>query len=172
MNGLDRFFLGFAALTLIVVAGLIVATIMGSSFFVDWLLSSDLLLDGGIIVLLIALLAVYLILLATRFERQRFVVHQGELGEIRFGVNSIQGLLEGVARRLPGIKQATAVVTDVDDFKVRFNIEVFTANNIPQLSEELQQTAKDYLEDTVGVTVQMVEVFVHKISDGSETRLV
>ncbi|HHY09690.1 MAG TPA: alkaline shock response membrane anchor protein AmaP [Firmicutes bacterium] len=171
MKGLDRFFLVFAAAALIIVAGLIAATIAGSLFFVDWLLSPDLMLDGGMVVLIIGLLAAYLILLAARFERQKFVVHRGDLGEVRLSVSCIQDLLEEVAERLPGIRRVAAAVTDVEEFKVRLDIEVFPAESIPQLSEELQKTTRDYLEETVGVPVQMVEVVVRKISDGSETRL-
>jgi hypothetical protein len=50
MKLLDRILLGICAVVLALFAGLLLATMWGSTFVVNWLLSSNVLLEGGIAV--------------------------------------------------------------------------------------------------------------------------
>ncbi|NLJ80380.1 MAG: alkaline shock response membrane anchor protein AmaP [Firmicutes bacterium] len=170
MTILDRVFLGLTAIALLVFASFLIATMLGSTVLIEWLQSSDLHLDGGMVVLLTVLLAVYLLILISKRERQKFIVHQGELGQVRLSVNCLQGLLREVAGGLPGIEEAAVLVTDPKELKIRLDIRIFPDFHIPQLSKELQQTVRNFVENTVGLDVQNVEIVVHGVTE-SKPRL-
>jgi len=55
------------------------------------------------------------------------------------------------ARKMEGTKDVRVRIVDVDNPKVSLNIQVMPDFNIPQLTEELQVTVKQYVKDTVGV---------------------
>ncbi len=171
MTILDRFFLGLTAAALLVFAGFVIATMLGNVVFVSWLQSSDLLLDGGMVVLLTILLSVYLLILITRQEGRKFIVHQAELGEVRLNVSCVKGLIREAVREISGIKEAEVVITDLEELKVRLRVRIFPDYHIPELSEELQRTVRDYLNNTAGILVQQVEVVVHGIADENKPRL-
>ena len=138
---------------------------------VRWLQSPGAVLDGGIVVLLILLMAIYLTIMATRRENQKSVVYRGELGEVRISITSIQGLVAQAAREIPGVTDVSVAVTDAESLRVRLDIQVLPGHNIPQLSEELQKTVKDYLNSTVGISAEEVQVFVRGIISEASARL-
>lgn len=164
MANLDRILLGLVAVVLLIVAGLLGLTVLGNDFLIDWLLSPGLLFDGGILVVILAILAVYLVVLVTRQEKKKFIVYERELGAVRISTECIQGLIMESARELPGLEDVSVRIVEVEEPKVSLKIKVYPDYNIPKLSEELQQTVKDYVENTVGVTIQAVEVSVVGIS--------
>lgn len=165
MASLDRVLLGLIAVILILNAGLLLITVLGNDVFVDWLQSPSLIFDGGILAVILALLAFYLVVIITRREAKKFIVYERELGAVRISTDCIQGLIIEVARELPGIEDLSVKIIEVEKPKVSLKIRVYPDYNIPQLSEELQQHVKDYVESTVGVTIQEVEVSVVGISN-------
>jgi uncharacterized alkaline shock family protein YloU len=169
MANLDRVFLGLIAVILVLTAGLLTATILGNYILVDWLQSPGLLFDGGILAVILLLLALYLIVLVTRHEPNKFIVYERELGAVKISADCVQGLIIEAARELPGLEDVIAKITDVEEPKVSLKIRVYPDYNIPQLSEELQQSVKDYVENTVGVTIREVEVSVVGISNKAES---
>ena len=169
MANLDRVFLGLIAAILVLTAGLLTATILGNYILVDWLQSPGLLFDGGILAVILLLLALYLIVLVTRHEPNKFIVYERELGAVKISADCVQGLIIEAARELPGLEDVIAKITDVEEPKVSLKIRVYPDYNIPQLSEELQQSVKDYVENTVGVTIREVEVSVVGISNKAES---
>lgn len=171
MTNLDRVLLGLVAVVLVINAALLGVTVLGNDIFVDWLQSPGLLFDGGILAVILILLALYLVVIITRYEPRKFLVYERELGAVRISTDCIKGLIMEVARELPGLEEVSAKITEVDEPKVSLKIKVFPDYNIPQLSQELQQSVKDYVESTVGVTIQEIEVSVVGISSTEEIGL-
>ncbi len=169
MTTLDRVFLGLIAVILVLTSGFLIATMLGNEILVDWLQSPNLLFDGSILAVILLLLAVYLVVLITRYETKKFILYQRELGAVRISADCVRGLIMEAARELPGLKDVNAKITDVEELKVSLKVQVYPDYNIPQLSEELQQSVKDYVESTVGVTIQEVEVFVVGITSKDES---
>ncbi len=163
---LDRILLGITALVLAVLAGLLLATIWGSTFVIDWL-SSGLLLDGGIVTLIFMLLAIYIVVLVTRYEKKRFIVYPRELGEVKISTACVESLIVEAAEQIPGLAQVRASFTDVVGPKVTLRVTVYPDHNLSQLSEELQESVRAYVEKTVGIVIQEIEVFVDGITKNS-----
>ena len=91
---------------------------------------------------------------------------------MRISITSIQGLVAQAAREIPGVTDVSVAVTDSESLRVRLDIQVLPGHNIPQLSEELQKTVKDYLNSTVGISAEEVQVFVRGIISEASARLV
>jgi len=72
------------------------------------------------------------------------------------------------ARKMEGTKDVRVRIVDVDNPKVSLNIQVMPDFNIPQLTEELQVTVKQYVKDTVGVDLEEVEIVVAGIAAADE----
>lgn len=169
MTVLDRIFLALSALALFLMAGFLAVSIAGSRVLVNWLRSPKLVLDGSIPALILVLLGVYLVILVVRFERRRYVVYKSELGAVRVSTDCIEGLIVESARKVTGIKDVGVRIVDVEHPKVRLNIQVLPDYNIPQLTEELQETVKQYVNNTVGVNLEEVEIVVVGIAPTEET---
>ncbi len=165
---LDRILLGIAALAMAAVAGLLLSTIWGSSFVLEWLQSPGLLFDGGIVALILVLLAVYIVVLITRFEKNKFIVYPRELGEVKISTDCVEGLIVEAAQHISGLNQVRAAFTDVVEPKVTLKVVVHPDHNLAELSEEVQENVKAYVEKTVGIVIQEITVFVVGITKKSD----
>ncbi|HHY15038.1 MAG TPA: alkaline shock response membrane anchor protein AmaP [Firmicutes bacterium] len=169
MTILDRVFLALSAAVLFLFAALLAVTIAGNPAVINWLQSPNLALDASIPALILVLLGVYLVILAVRYERKRYIVYARDLGAVRVSTDCIEGLIMESAREMAGIKDAAVRIVDVEHPKVRLDIQILPDYNIPQLTEELQEKVKQYVEDTVGVAIQEVEIVVAAIARREET---
>ncbi|NLL49565.1 MAG: alkaline shock response membrane anchor protein AmaP [Firmicutes bacterium] len=167
---LDRVLLGITALLLAVLAGFLVSTVWGSAFLLDWLRSPNLVVDGSIAALILVLLAVYILVLVTRFERKKYIVYPRELGEVKISTACVESLIVEAAEKMPGLAQVRATFTDVVSPKVTVRVVVHPDHNLSRLSEDLQDSVRSYVEKTVGIVIQEVEVFVDGIkkADGDD----
>lgn len=164
MAVLDRVFLGLIALVLTTVAVILLLTVFGSNLLVVWLRSANLIFDGTILAAIFLLLALYLVIVIGRRKQAKFIVYPKELGAIRISVDCVEGLIVEAARQMAGLEQVKAVITDVEEPRVTIRVQVHPDYNIPELSEELQANVKSYVESTVGVVLQEIEVSVLGIS--------
>ena len=164
---LDRILLGITALILAVLAGFLLSAIWGGTFVINWLHSSNLPLDGSIVVLILVLLAIYIVVLITRYERNKFIVYPRELGEVKISTACVESLIVDAAEQVPGLAQVRAFFNDVIGPKVTLRVVVYPDYSLSQLSEELQESVRAYVEKTVGITIQEVQVFVDGITKNS-----
>lgn len=171
MTILDRIFLGAIAVIMAGFAGMLALTIFGYNLTLEWLESPNLVFDGGILTVILLLLAAYLVILITRREQKRFIVYPRELGAVKISVDSVESLIMEAASQIPGLEQVKAEITNVDEPKVVLRVRVHPDFNIPQLSEELQESVKDYVQSTVGVTIQEIEVLVVGITNKNDAGL-
>src|SRR5690554_7835414 len=108
MTVLDRILLGICAAVLIVLSGLLLATIWGNSFLMNWLGSGSLALDGGIVAAIFILLAVYLAIFIARSEARKFIVYPRELGVVKISADSVESLIVEAAEQISGVEQVRA----------------------------------------------------------------
>lgn len=171
MTVLDRIFLGICAAVLAIFAGLSIATIFGSSFVLDLLQSPNFFFDGAILTLILVLLAVYLVILISRIEQKKFIVYPRELGEVRISAECVESLIVEAAQQVNGTQEVSALFTDVVDPKVTLKVVAYPDHNLAEFSEGLQETVKAYVEQTVGIVIQEIEVSVVGISRRTDTEL-
>lgn len=89
------------------------------------------------------------------------------IGEIKISLNSIENITLAAARRLNGVRDTKARVYKVNDsVSITVNIVVMPDISIPALSEDIQARVKKSVEESSGVTVNDVKVFVDSIYSG------
>lgn len=146
MTLLDRVFLGISALVLVIFAGLTAATLFGSDVLVAWLNSPSFGFDGSLVALILVLLAAYLVVLIGRMDTSKYIVYQRELGTVRISADSVESLIVEAASQIPGVQQVRASFTDVVEPKVTLKITAYPDHNLGELSEEIQESVKEYVE--------------------------
>lgn len=171
MTILDRTFLAIIALLLVGLSALLCFTILGNDLILHWLGSSNIIFDGGVIALLLLLLAIYLLILVTRSEKKKFLVYPSEYGSVRIAANCVETLVVEAANQVQGLQQIKASISNVEDPKVILKVQAYPGYNIPQLSEELQEKVKEYVENTLGLTLSEIEIYVVGISGKGEVEV-
>ncbi|HPT82952.1 MAG TPA: alkaline shock response membrane anchor protein AmaP [Limnochordia bacterium] len=171
MTLLDRVFLGICALVLVVFAGLLVATLLGSEVLLEWLAAPSFGFDGSLVAIILVLLAAYLVVVLARMDARKYIVYPRELGTVRISADSVESLIVEAASHISGVEQVKASFTDVVNPKVILKVTAYPDHNLGELSEEIQETVKSYLEKTVGVVIQEIDVSVVGISKKAETEL-
>lgn len=137
----------------------------------DWLQSPNLSFDGVILMLILVLLAVYLVILISRMEKKKFIVYPRDLGEVKISAECVESLIGEAAEQISGVQQVRALFTDVVDPKVTLKIVAYPDHNLAELSEGLQESVKAYVEKTVGIVIQEIQVLVIGIAKQTDTEL-
>jgi len=97
------------------------------------------------------------------------VVHETPMGEVRVSLDAIEDLIRRVGRQVQGVRESRARVTcSPSGLKVVVKLGVSPDVSIPQVSDELQTTIKDYVKNVVGVDVSETQVLVETISTESK----
>jgi uncharacterized alkaline shock family protein YloU len=101
------------------------------------------------------------------------VVHETAMGEVRISLDAVENLVRKVARSIKGVREIKAVITHGKDglhalLKGTISPEV----SIPEVSEEIQTSVRQYVKRVVGVELAEVRLEVDNIaSDGRRGRL-
>jgi len=171
MTGLDQAVLGFTALVLVVLGVMVAAGSFGVSDVLLWLSSPQARVEGLLVLAILALLAAYLVTIILRQKGEPAVVHQAELGAVRIGVNTIKGWVAKRAQEVEGVKEASVTAVQTEPLQLRVELQILPDHNVPHLAEELQQQVKEYLADTMGISVSRVEVLVRGIGGSAKARV-
>ena len=90
------------------------------------------------------------------------------IGEIRISLNTIENIAHAASRKLTGVRETKATVIRFDDsVSISVRVVVLPDINIPALSEDLQVKVKNSVEETSGVRVSDVKVYVDNIHTGT-----
>lgn len=94
------------------------------------------------------------------------------VGEITISLDAIESITLGVTKKFVGVRDAKADVCKVDNgVLITIKIVVLPELNIPLLSEDIQIKVKKSVEDTAGVNVNNVKVFIDNIYTGYKSRV-
>ena len=148
MTPLDRVFLGICAIVLVVLAGFIIAAVLGSAVLLEWLSSPSLGFDGSILAIILLLLAVYWWLWPSVRSQEVHRLRQGS-GFSTHQRRVCGSLIVEAASQIIGVEQVRASFSDVVDPKVTLKVTAYPDHNLGELSEEVQETVKAYVEKTV-----------------------
>ncbi|OYD09830.1 alkaline shock response membrane anchor protein AmaP [Paludifilum halophilum] len=86
-----------------------------------------------------------------------------EIGHIRISLKTLENLAEKAARRVRGIRDLTARVRhDGNHSSIGIGLKLTVDGDTPiqALSEELQQTVKNHIEEIAGVAVNQISVYI------------
>ncbi len=121
------------------------------------------------------LLLVGLNLLFVNFHRRPglpSVVHHTELGEIRVSITALENLVHRAARKVAGVKEIKPRIRPTGEGVMVLLEAVFLPDqNIPEISQQLQQQVKDYLQEAAGLDIIEVKVMVQNVSHEAKVRV-
>ncbi len=94
------------------------------------------------------------------------------IGEVNISLGAIENMALAATRRINGVKEAKAYIYKISEgVSVVIKTVITSDFNIPAISEEIQSRVKKSIEDSSGIQVKDVRVFVENISTGYKSRV-
>lgn len=109
------------------------------------------------------------------------VVLCGESGQVRIAVSAVRELIEKTAQHEAGVNSAKAEVhvqaakkdaMETADVRIRIKLSVIPEAHVPTLGDKVQQKVKNVLNESVGMRVDDIVVFVDTISHEQKKRVI
>ncbi len=163
MATLDKVILVVTAVVLLLVGVLVGVTMFGNNSLINWLAAIQTSkLDGFLLIAILVLLIIYLILILINELKvdQRSISRQTDLGDISISVQTITELVSQAANTIEGINDVDITVYEVEPLSLNLELLLAPDYPIPELTESVQIRVSEYLQETVGVTVDNVNVTV------------
>ncbi|SEB69216.1 alkaline shock response membrane anchor protein AmaP [Paenibacillus sp. GP183] len=122
-----------------------------------------------LIILLISLRFLYISIRRGRTQAPS-IDQRSEFGDIRISIETVENLALKAAGRTRGVKDLRArVKINSTGLEITLRTIVDGDHSIPELTEEMQNGVKRYIEDITGIPVASVTVFVANIVQSSPT---
>jgi uncharacterized alkaline shock family protein YloU len=97
------------------------------------------------------------------------VIRENEMGEVRISLSAIENLVRKVVRQVEGVRDVrAAVAVPPTGLVVHARVSVSPDVAIPEVSDDIQTSVKNYVNNIVGINVIEVRVLVDNITN--ETR--
>jgi len=99
-------------------------------------------------------------------------IHETSLGQIKITLPALEHLVVKAARSIQGIRDVKPLLkTMADGLSVQLKVQVLPDIGIPNITEEMQKTVKEYLLKTAGITVHEIKIVVNKITWETKSRV-
>ncbi len=180
MGIFDRIVLTIYTISLAIISGLMILIAMAPEWlkphiWVEEALSSA---RGQLLIGLIgtAFFAVSVRLIFFAFTRQgggQPVVYETAAGEVRISLSAVESLVKKTARSIKGVRDMKAVITHGKDGLHAFLVGTVSPDvSIPEVSEEIQSSVRQYVKRVVGVEMTEVKIEIENIAaDGRSRKL-
>lgn len=115
-----------------------------------------------------------LIFLAFRTQRGgQPVVHETALGEVTISLDAVENLVRKTARAIKGVREVKAdIKNNKDGLHVALKATISPEVSIPEVSEEIQNSVRQYVKRVVGVELSDIRLEVENIAnEGRRGRL-
>jgi uncharacterized alkaline shock family protein YloU len=101
------------------------------------------------------------------------VIYESAAGEVRISLDAVESLVKKTARSIKGVREMKAVITHGKDGLHAELVGTVTPDvSIPEVSEEIQSTVRQYVKRVVGVEMAEVKIEIENIAaDGRSRRL-
>lgn len=176
-KALDRFVIAIMSLLYLAISAVIILVASGWTSPVRWLTSIIISDTHRMIMGLVgAILFIIFLIVFLRSLRRKpskvAAVHENSLGIIKITLPALENLVLTAAQSVPGIRDVKPIITNrADGLAIWLKVQVTTDTVIPNVSEELQKTVRDYVSKMAGTTVKEIHVSVTKISWESKSRV-
>lgn len=181
MSIFDRIVLSIFTFSLAIISGLMVVLAIVPTWFevVSWIDTVLTTPSGrsvlGIVGFIFFAASVRLILTALAGQGDgRPVIHETQHGEIRISLDAVENLVRKVARGVKGVREIKAEITHAEDggLRARLRGTISPEVSIPEVSEEIQSSVRQYVKRVVGIEMADVAIHVENIAaEGNRRRL-
>ncbi|HHY81446.1 MAG TPA: alkaline shock response membrane anchor protein AmaP [Clostridiales bacterium] len=95
-----------------------------------------------------------------------------ELGVIRISVNTLDTLTQKAVRSFNEVREVKSIVLpDADGVKVQLKLTVQPDVVMPDLSKNIQNKVKEYVESLSGIVVREVQIYIENLSIAKQARV-
>lgn len=173
MGIVDRIVLSIYTFSLAIISGLMILVAAFPKWLQPQLWIEEILRQtrGQVLIGLIgtAFFAVSVRLIVFAFTRQgggQPVVYETAVGEVRISLDAVENLVKKTARSIKGVRDVKAVIThDKDGLHAELVSTISPDVSIPEVSEEIQTTVRQYVKRVVGVEMAEVRLEVENIAN-------
>jgi len=121
------------------------------------------------------LLLIGLNLFFSNFQRRPVipsVTQHTQFGEVRLSITALESLVHRASRKIAGVKEIKPRVRPGSEgVTVLIQAILLPDQSIPEVSEQLQQQVKEYLQEAAGLDVVEVKVLVQNVSHEAKVRV-
>jgi len=175
---IDRIVLSIYTFSLAIISGLMVLVAIAPEWLQPhvWLQDALRTPNGRVIIGLVggSFFAVSVRLIMFAFTRQgggQPVVYESSLGEVHISLGAVESLVKKTARSVKGVREMKAIITHAKDgLHAQLVGTVSPEVSIPEVSEEIQSTVRQYVKRVVGVEMAEVRIEIENIAADGRTR--
>ncbi|XEC92845.1 alkaline shock response membrane anchor protein AmaP [Paenibacillus tarimensis] len=140
------------------VAGLWIQELYGDALWLQWSL-----IAGSIVLFLVSLRFFYVSVRRANASTPS-IDQRTDFGDIRISMETVENLALKTAAKQRGVKDLKARIRIADaGLEIMLRAVVDGESSIPALTEDIQRTVKEHVEEITGIPVAMVTVFVANI---------
>lgn len=94
------------------------------------------------------------------------IVQETSLGQVHIALAAIENLVQKVTRQIKGVRSVKTYIVNTDQgICIHLKAIVSPESSIPNISDEIQNKVKNYINHVVGTQVADIRIFVENISN-------
>ncbi|MFZ5824038.1 MAG: alkaline shock response membrane anchor protein AmaP [Bacillota bacterium] len=180
MGIIDRIVLSIYTFSLAVISGLMILVAIAPDVLRPHLWVEQALVSprGQLLIGLVgtAFFAVSVRLIVFAFTRRgggQPVIYESPIGEVRVSLDAVESLVKKTARSIKGVRDMKAVISHgKDGLHADLRGTVSPDISIPEVTEEIQSSVRQYVKRVVGVEMAEIKIEIENIAaDGRGRRL-
>lgn len=128
----------------------------------------------GILAFVFFLISVRLFIAATQKVKTvtSTVVQETSLGQVRVTLEALESMVRRAVSPIKGIREITPhIVCDPTGVSIIVRAVVNPDTTVPEVTVEIQDKVKDYLQQVAGITVHAVKILVENVSTDGRSRV-
>jgi len=124
----------------------------------------------GALLVIVALSAVQIML--GRMQMERTIAFDNPNGQVTISLGAIEDFIKRLTRQLPEIKELKpTVIATKKGVDVSMRLVLYSATNIPELTEKIQGIIKEKVQEILGIEEAIfVKIHISKIASKEEPR--
>ncbi|MDD2510249.1 MAG: alkaline shock response membrane anchor protein AmaP [Syntrophomonas sp.] len=125
----------------------------------------------GTVAIIVIAVALVMIVSGLKYESKpdSIIVDSSLAGQVSITVPAIKVIIMKAVKKVDGVKEIKPAVSSSNDGLVIYlHTAINPDHNVPEMSKNLQQTVKEYLEDIGGLQVSQVKVLIDDFSNSNK----
>lgn len=128
--------------------------------------------EAGLVAAVFFLVSIRLLLAGLRSRRgKNAIIHHNEMGDVHISIGAVENLVEKAARHVRGVRGIkVAAEHTAGGLKLRLKAIISPESNVPTVTAEIQKRVNEYIQNTVGIELTDMHVYVENISNDFKSK--
>lgn len=122
-------------------------------------------IEVGLVSLLLFVLGIWILQpYLVKKKISKALINDNELGRIGISLSAIESLVQKNVQQQKGVEEVKSRLSRAGEgVEIRLNLKVLPDLDLPQLTTNIQNSLRDYLQRVTGVKIEKVQVLVEEI---------